>query len=166
MRRDIEGGRPLAARRGIGVTRNHVFAIVFACLAVVTGTYAVATMEIGTPAQMGPGFFPLMLSVALAILSTLVGIVKPAQAPEPLVYVSIRGFVPVILAPVFFGLAVAPLGLLPAVFLTVALASSASRFARLKTSLLLAGGFSVFCVVVFHYLLRLPIPVFGPVFGS
>ena len=48
-----------------------------------------------------------------------------------------------------------------AVALTIFLSSFASRFATLRQSLLLAAGFTVFCVVVFHFLLRLPIPLWG-----
>ena len=90
---------------------------------------------------------------------------KPAEEPEPLVVVPLRRFAPVILAPVLFGLAIGPLGLVPTMFITVFEVSFASRFARLKESFLLAAGFTAFCVLVFHYMLGLPIPLWGSLLG-
>lgn len=163
-------GRPARKRQdrprlaSIAVTRDHVFACLLMCLAFGAGLYAYLTLDMGTPSEMGPGFFPMVLSVVLAILALLIGILQPAGQAEPIVFVPLRRFVPVILAPIIFGLAIRPLGLVLTMFLTVFEVSFASRFARLQNALLLAAGFTLFCALVFHYLLGLPIPLGGNLF--
>ena len=60
-----------------------------------------------------------------------------------------------------FALTIRSLGLVPAVAITIFQACFASRFATLREALLLSAGFTIFCVLVFYYLLALPIPLWG-----
>ncbi|MGR3455707.1 tripartite tricarboxylate transporter TctB family protein [Pseudooceanicola sp.] len=147
--------------RRIAIHRNHIFALLFVATSAGFGIHAWTSMTIGTPADMGPGFFPLMLSLILAMLSVGVGFVRPDLDEEPLTVVSLRACLLVLSGPIIFALTIRTLGLLPAVLITVFIVSFASRFATFRNSALLAGGFTVFCVVVFHYLLNLPIPLWG-----
>ncbi|MWB78684.1 tripartite tricarboxylate transporter TctB family protein [Pseudooceanicola sp. 216_PA32_1] len=147
--------------RRIAIHRNHIFALIFVAISLGFGIHAWTSMNIGTPADMGPGFFPLMLSLMLTMLSLGVGFVPPEPDEEPLTVVSLRVLVLVLSGPVIFALSIRTLGLLPSVLITVFTVSFASRFARLRNSALLAGGFTAFCVVVFHSLLNLPIPLWG-----
>lgn len=143
------------------IHRNHLFAALFVAISAGFGIHAWTSMSIGTPADMGPGFFPLMLAILLAMLSLGVGFVHPHLDEEPVLVVPIRSILLVLSGPVIFALTIRTLGLLPAVLITVFVVSFASRFATLRNSALLAAGFTVFCVVVFHYLLNLPIPLWG-----
>ncbi len=147
--------------RRIAINHNHIFALLFVAISAGFGIHAWTSMNIGTPANMGPGFFPLMLSLLLTMLSLGVGFSRPGQDEEPLAVVSLHSFVLVLSGPILFALTIRTLGLLPAVLITVFSVSFASRFAGFRSSALLAGGFTVFCVVVFHFLLSLPIPLWG-----
>lgn len=141
--------------------RNITFAAIFVCFSIVSGAYAYSTLEVGSAAEMGPGFFPVMLSIVLALLALLVAFTPIPTDALPLRFAAVKPSVLVLGAPLIFALTVQPLGLVIAVFLTIFLSSFASRFATLRQSLMLSGGFTVFCIVVFHFLLNLPISLWG-----
>jgi hypothetical protein len=143
------------------LSRNLVFAAIFVTLSLVTGSHAYRNMTVGTAAEMGPGFFPLMLSIVLGLLSLGVAFIATPEHITRLRIAPLRAIILVLGAPLLFALTIRSLGLVVAVALTVFLTSFASRFATLRNSLLLSAGFTIFCVVVFGYLLSLPIPLWG-----
>jgi hypothetical protein len=140
--------------------RNLTFAAIFVVFSLVTGIHAWRNMTVGTASAMGPGFFPLMLSIALGLLALCVGLTA-RDNPWPLRLAPWKAQALVILAPVVFALSIRTLGLVPAVAATIFMTCFASRFATLREAALLSAGFTTFCVVVFHYLLALPIPLWG-----
>lgn len=141
--------------------RNVTFAAIFVVFSLATGLYAYRTLNIGSPAEMGAGFFPVMLSIVLGLLGLAVAFTPLSSGAPPLRFASIKSSVLILGAPLIFALCIRSLGLVIAVALTVFLSSFASRFATLRQSLLLTAGFTAFCVLVFHFLLRLPIPLWG-----
>jgi len=141
--------------------RNITFAAIFMCFSIATGIYAYRTLNIGTPAEMGAGFFPVMLSAILGLLSLAVAFTPLSSTAAPLQFASVKSSVLIMGAPLIFALTIRSLGLVIAVALTIFISSFASRFATLRQSLLLSAGFTVFCIVVFHFLLHLPIPLWG-----
>nr|WP_250811096.1 tripartite tricarboxylate transporter TctB family protein [Neorhizobium tomejilense] len=141
--------------------RNITFASIFVCFSVATGIYAYRTLKIGTAGEMGSGFFPVMLSIVLALLALGVAFTPLSANAAPLRFASIKSSVLVMGSPLIFAATVQTLGLVLAVALTIFFSSLASRFATLRQSLLLSVGFTVFCVAVFHFLLNLPIPLWG-----
>jgi hypothetical protein len=68
----------------------------------------------------------------------------------------------VLAAPVVFGLTVRRLGLVPAIVITSVLSVYASRRAGTRLAAVMAAGLTLFCLAVFTYGLRLPLPLFGP----
>ena len=68
--------------------------------------------------------------------------------------------------PVFFGLFIRELGLIPCLALVAFVSSFASRLAKLPLSILLAILLTLFCVAVFIYGLGLPIPLIGRWLGG
>ncbi|MFB9948000.1 tripartite tricarboxylate transporter TctB family protein [Rhizobium puerariae] len=141
--------------------RNVTFAAIFVCFSVAVGIYAYRTLSIGTAAEMGAGFFPVVLSIVLGFLALAVAFTPISSGALPLRFASIKSSVLVLGAPLVFAATIQSLGLVAAVALTIFFSSFASRFATLRQSLLLSAGFTVFCVAVFHYLLNLPIPLWG-----
>jgi hypothetical protein len=120
-------------------------------------------LEIGTAFHMGPGYFPLVLSVLLILLGLLI-IVQSVhdRGSEAIGTLAWRGILFILPAPVFFGLTVRGLGFVPAVFLTTLTAGLASFKLRLHWALLLAVAVTAFTTVVFSYGLGLPFRRFGP----
>lgn len=119
--------------------------------------------EIGTAFRMGPGYFPLLLSFVLMLLGTIMiaGSFRGESESFGLVP-SWRGILLVLAAPVVFGLTVRKLGLVPAIVLTSVLSVYASRRSDVRLAGIMAVGLTLFCLAVFSYGLRLPLPMFGP----
>jgi hypothetical protein len=119
-------------------------------------------LDLGTAFRMGPAYFPLLLSIILMLLGAIILAGAFSGPGEPLGNVPWRGLMLVLLAPVVFGLTVRKLGLVPAIMVTVLIAVYASRRANTVLALIMAGGLTLFCLAVFNYGLRLPLPLFGP----
>lgn len=126
--------------------------------------FALATreLELGSAFRMGPAYFPLLLSGALMLLGAVIIAGSFTGPGEPLGKIPWRGLVLVLLAPVVFGLTVRKLGLVPAILLTLLIAVYASRRTTIMLALMMAAGLTLFCLAVFSYGLRLPLPLFGP----
>lgn len=124
------------------------------------GTYTLRTLPIGRALDMGPGYFPIVLSGLVTIIGVCVMVRSFFVGQEtPFGVVPWRGIVMLTLAIVAFGLLLDWIGMLPAVFAATFLASMASkRFNPLKAGVVsIVAAF--FCVAVFIYGIKLPIPV-------
>jgi putative tricarboxylic transport membrane protein len=118
----------------------------------------------------GPGTAPRMFAMLLAIVGALVALTglfidgpaieKYAVRGPLLVLIGILSFAALIrgidLHFIGLPLAVPPLGLIPSTFLAFVISASGSRETRRVESLIAAAGMTLFCVIVFVYLLQLP----------
>lgn len=119
-------------------------------------------LEIGTSLRMGPGYFPMVLSVILFILGVIIALKSLGREGEPFGRIAWRGMMFILPAPVFFGLTVRGLGFVPALFITTLIASQASARMRPLPALLLAVGVTLISTLIFSYGLGLPFRRFGP----
>ena len=119
----------------------------------------------GTAGRMGPGYFPTVLGLMLA----LIGLITLGRSfftkGEPIGKLAIKQVIIVIAAILLFGFTVRDAGIIPAVFMLVLLSSFASSKFGWIPMLAMAVGSAVFCWVVFVYLLGLPLQAFGSWFG-
>ena len=122
-------------------------------------------LEIGSAFRMGPGYFPLLLAVALVLLGLVILVQAIRVQGEPVGLIAWRGILLILPAPIFFGLTVRGLGFLPSIFLTALIASFASQRMKPLTAILLSAGVTLFSFVVFSYALGLPFRRFGPWLG-
>jgi hypothetical protein len=122
-------------------------------------------LELGTPLRMGPGFFPLGLSLILMGLGLAICLRSFVEDSSPLQFAKLRSFLLICLPPVIFGLTVRPLGLVPSIAIVSLLGAYASQRMTIPLAVALTAVLTVFCVALFHYGLGLPIPLFGPVTG-
>jgi hypothetical protein len=117
----------------------------------------------GTPARMGPGFFPFWLGMILLVLGVIIAIggLRGKGGPDsafpkyhwrPILF--ILGSV------VMFGIILKAVGMLIAGFLVVVVASMGNpeKF-HTRDVILLGIGLVVFCALVFVFGLKLPIPL-------
>ena len=121
-------------------------------------------LEVGNSFQMGPGYFPTMLSLLLIAIGALIlvqSILVHAEESEPEAW-NWTAYALVILGPVGFGLALSGLGLAPTMFFLIVAVAAASRYAKWRHSILLGLFLSVCSVLLFTRLLSLPISAFGP----
>jgi hypothetical protein len=119
-------------------------------------------LEFGTAFRMGPGYFPWLLSIILMLLGTIIVAGSFTTPGEPLGPIPLRGLLLVLSAPIVYGLTVRKLGLIPAILLATLVTVAASHRSSLRLAALMAAGLTFFCVAVFSYGLRLPLPLFGP----
>jgi hypothetical protein len=139
--------------------------LIFLAVSVLFGTTALRTLEIGTPGLMGPGFFPLMISIVLAAISVV--IIAGARSNQPDAKrkpISWRAVIFIIGSAVVFGATVRNVGLVPALAVSVALAVLASRQATFVRGAMIVVGMTVFCVLVFSYGIGLTVELFASEF--
>jgi hypothetical protein len=145
-------------------TQDIASGLVFLALGVFFSVAVLVTpYRVGTPLEMGPGYFPLILGGLLTLLGMIV-IVRGLLASEREVIGAIpwRAIGLVTVAVAFFGLTVRGLGLVPALFAAILLSTLAARRSRLPETLLITTGLTVMIIVIFVALLRLPLRLIGP----
>lgn len=145
--------------------RTRIFAAFFLLVSIATGAHAWKNMVVGTASEMGPGYFPLMLSIVLGFLSIL-AFLSESDGPGGLKLPPPRSMLLVLISPIIFALTIRSLGLVLAVALVTFVTSFASRDITLRESLLLSVTLSVFCTVVFYYALAMPLPLWGSLFTN
>lgn len=145
---------------------DDIFAgLIFLAVSALFATTALRTLEIGTPGLMGPGFFPLLVAGALAIVGVFVIAGARSSEPEaPRKPISWRAVFFVIAAPIAFALTVRTAGLVPALLTSITLGVLASRQMTFVRGALIVLGMTVFCVVVFSYGIGLTVELFNPYF--
>ena len=117
---------------------------------------------IGTPGQMGPGWFPLVLGLVLVGLGILViGKGFVAGTGETIGEVDWRAAVLITAALLFFGLTVRGLGVVAALFGASILTALARSQTSVREALLIATGLTALSVVIFIFALQLRLPLLG-----
>ena len=104
----------------------------------------------------GPGTAPRLFSFALAALGAAVALGGIFAEGPPIEKYRIRGPFFVIIAILAFAAMIRPLGLVPATFLTFLISILGSTEMRWVESLIAAVVMTLFCVLLFVYLLNLP----------
>lgn len=142
--------------------------VIFILVGVVYGSIAWFGLTIGEALNMGPGYFPIVLSGMLVALGLAImgRSFVDTVGREPFGVVPWRGVVMLSLATILFAAFVEELGLLPGVFLTAFLATLANPKVRIVNALVASAGIAIFCTAVFGYGIRLPIPIIGPWLGG
>lgn len=138
----------------------------FAAVGLLYGGITLAALPIGQAVEMGPGYFPIVLSgllVVLGIAIALRGFFHGAASPFGVV--PWRALFMLMLAIMVFATFLEELGLFPAVFLTAAIASMATRGGKLSRTVMVGAGISAFCTAIFGFGLDLQVPVFGSWFS-
>jgi hypothetical protein len=125
--------------------------------------YEALSYPIGELRQMGPGFFPLALgilmvglAVAIAFEGALAGTAPEGETERP----NYRAVIAILAALGAFAYLVERLGLVPAIFAAVLVASLAERRPRPVQAVLLAAALAVACTALFVYGLALPLRAF------
>lgn len=126
--------------------------------------------SMGTLARMGPGYYPLMLGVLLALLGLLI-VATPdsedeimpseGEADEPSKPSPIRPWVATVGSMLAFMLVGKYGGLVPATFVLIFIASRGDKDNSLLASVLLGAGVTAFAVGVFHYGMQMQFPLFN-----
>jgi predicted outer membrane lipoprotein len=132
--------------------------------------WGATSYSVGTGARMGPGYFPLLLGILLAVLGAFTifySLVEHTEDGDKVGKFVWRPIVYVLGANVAFGIMLAGLpsfgipamGLIVAIFALVIIASKAGDGFDLKEVLILATVLSVGSYLAFIVLLKLQMPV-------
>ena len=111
---------------------------------------------------MGPGYFPILLGIVLAMFGAVIAIGSIGKPCEPFGRVPWRGVILVTAAVVFFAVTARSLGMLSALFIATMLASYSTPQATLGSALGLSAGLTAFNILVFVKALGLRYPIIGP----
>jgi hypothetical protein len=123
------------------------------------------TYDLGTMIVMGPGMFPLMLGILLTLVGTLIfcsAMATPLGPDECILPLQRewRGWACILAGPILFIIFGEFLGMAPGTFACVFVSALGDRSSTFKGSSLLALGVTFFGVLLFHFVLQLPFPVF------
>jgi hypothetical protein len=129
-------------------------------IAIAVAFMALATRyRFGTAEKMGPGFFPIMVGILQAGLGAiLLGRAFVLDGP-PVPRLRLPPLAITVVAVVLFGLALDWLGLAVAIAALVIVGAYADRSTRLAESIALAVALVFFSVVMFVWVLGLPLRV-------
>ena len=123
------------------------------------GLYFGKDLAFGSAAQMGPGYFPSVLSGLILLLGLGLALKSLSLEGPPVERAQLRPIGFIVGGILLFGVLINVIGLaLTAVLLTVVVAY-ARREAKLVESLALGFGLAVFVIAVFVYGLSQPLPV-------
>ena len=134
---------------------SGVLFIAFGC----AGAWFGRNYALGTLAKMGPGFFPMMMSIGLAGIGGFLLARSLVVAGEPVERSAIWPQVLILAAIVAFGLLIERVGLAVAVIAVAVISGVAAQGLRWFELAALALAMSALSVVLFVYLLGQPIPV-------
>ena len=159
----------------IGHPKNFLGGVLFAAIGllfalVAKGIPGVASLpgySMGTPARMGPAFFPFWLGLllfALGVIIAITGLRGNGGEESRLPRYHWRPILLVLGSVIMFGLILKWVGMLIAGFLLVLVSSTANpEGVKWRDVVLLGIGLVIFCAVVFVGGLKLPIPLCPPV---
>ncbi len=143
-------------------TTNAACGTIFVALGTFFAYQSFFDLDLGTAFRMGPGYFPLVLAIALILLGATILVQATRVEGEPIGPIAWRGMLFILPAPIFFGLTVRGLGFVVALFFTALIACFASQKMKPVAAVLLSIGITIFSVAVFSYALGLPFERFGP----
>jgi hypothetical protein len=127
---------------------------------------AYAQLGLGSMLRMGPGYFPLVLGVLMAILGVAIMLRGLRRADEPISRPSWRAVIAITSAPIIFALTLRGLGVIGSVALTTGAASLATATMGWRDRVLTVIGLTIGTVIVFVFLLGLNLPLVGRWLGG
>ncbi len=134
-------------------------AVVFMAIGL-AGAYFGSELRFGGAGNMGPGFFPVILSWIIVAIGVIVGVKAVTIEGPGIEPVQLRPIAIIISAILIFGYLIDKVGLaITAALLTVLAAFARSwREVSLLETILLAAGLALFSVALFVYALTQPFP--------
>ena len=132
--------------------------------------WGAGSYSVGTGARMGPGYFPMVLGVLLAVLGlivTITALVVETADGDPVGRIAWKPLVFIIAGNLVFGASIGglpsiglpPMGLIFGILALTFVASNAGDEFKFKEVLILAVLLSVFSYAAFIMLLKLQFPV-------
>lgn len=151
--------RPPPPRRGVVRSPSDLLAglclVALAALALANGS----RLESGTLRSMGPGMLPRAIAIAIGVAGVLLVLFSFLRVGRRLGRWPLRGPLLVSLGVVAFSLTIRSVGLALAGPLVVLVSGAAAHDVRPKELVIFAVAMTAFCVILFRFVLGLPIPI-------
>jgi hypothetical protein len=122
--------------------------------------------SMGTATKMGPGYFPAVLGMLLALIGLSLVVRAFLVEGERMQGFALKPMLLVLAATIVFGFLVRGAGILVSVIALVLISAAASRLVVWRAAAALAIGLAGGSAIVFVKLLGLPIPLLGRWFGG
>lgn len=152
---------PTAAGR---IWRKDYFAgMLMLCIGAVA-VHESSNYELGTLNNIGPGFFPTIISCILIALGTAIALTASKSddsAEEGPLFPDARGAIAILIGLIAFVVLGEHFGLLPATFGLVVVSAMGDRENSIMESIFLALGMCVIAVVIFSWALKMQFPLFN-----
>jgi hypothetical protein len=122
-------------------------------------------LAIGSAVEMGPGYFPVILSSVLMLFGAIIGL-RGFRIKQDTEFGAFpwRAVIMLTLATLVFAALFDRLGMLPGIFVLAFLAALASPTMVLWKAAVTSALIAAFCTLVFGYGIGLPVPLVGPMF--
>ena len=123
--------------------------------------YSYTQLQLGSSLRMGPGYFPFVLGLVLAVLGSVIAVLGSARSDAGFRNAPWRAITMIVASPLCFALVAEGLGLLPATAIASFVATLASpeisNARRAAVVVILTG----LCMLVFYIALKVSAPLFG-----
>lgn len=130
--------------------RDVLSGLIFVIVGVYVALKAYQDYSIGTLSRMGPGYFPLILGVTLAIIGlVVVALGLNVRGLEVKPEFSARAVAAVLLGALAFAQLVERFGLIPASLALTLIAAAAEKNYRLRRSIVLGLALGILCWTIF-----------------
>ena len=124
------------------------------------GLYFGQDLQFGTSRNMGPGYFPTVLSALILLIGVIVAARCVVIEGPPIEEVRLRPLIVLVAAMLVFGYLIQYVGLGITAVLLAVMAAYAQPKVRLVETLIFAVALSAFVVVIFVYALGQPMQIF------
>lgn len=148
----------MGGERPAGLPRDLGAGLLLIAVAAIGGL-GTGDLSMAEQGGIGPGLMPRGVSLLLALVGVVVTVMGLASRHDRVRFGSLRGPVFVLGSVVLFAATVRPLGLAVAGPAAVVVAAMADRDSKPLEVLIFAAVMTLFCVGLFKYALRLPIPL-------
>lgn len=142
----------------IRMSTDILTGILFLGVSIGAVTIIGTSYSLGTASRMGPGFFPLIVSIMLGGLGAILVARSLLSQTESVGNVDLRPLLLVLASTLFFGLAIESLGLAVAGIVLVFGARLAGREFKVVEVTVLAVTLVAACILLFAYALGLNLP--------
>jgi hypothetical protein len=129
-----------------------------------TAMIAAHGYSLGSAGKMGPGYFPMMLGGALALIGIILVARSLVLTGETVGRIHVAPLAIITVGVVLFGVMLEPLGLVAALIAVTLVAAYAGRESHPLEAAVLAAALAAFSVGVFVIALRLPLPIWPSIF--
>lgn len=120
---------------------------------------AASQYSLGRGGRMGPGYFPVMLAIVLAVLGAILVVRSLIISGEAVQRMKLLPLAVLTVSVILFGVMIERLGLVMSLGTATLLAAFAGREVRAREAVVLSAVLTLLSVAIFVFVLRLPLSI-------